>query len=40
MGDFGVAIETEGSSMQAMTKAGTFQYMAPELVESKISFSE
>ena len=35
VGDFGVAIETEGSSMEASTKAGTLHYMAPELIISK-----
>ena len=35
LGDFGLAIETEDSAMQASTQAGTFIYMAPELVKSK-----
>ena len=35
LADFGMAKETDGSSLQALTKTGTFQYMAPELVESK-----
>ena len=38
LGDFGVAVMTEGSSMQASTQAGTFEYMAPEMVESKIYY--
>ena len=35
LADFGLARETDGSSMQASTQAGTFPYMAPELLKSK-----
>ena len=35
LADFGLAKETEGSSMQASTQAGTYPYMAPELIKSK-----
>ena len=36
LGDFGLAKETVGSSIQASSQKGTWEYMAPEMVKSKI----
>ena len=38
MGDFGVSVETKDSMMQASTFAGTWNYMAPEMLKGKFKF--
>ena len=38
MGDFGVSVETKDSMMQASTFAGTWNYMAPEMLKGMSEF--
>ena len=40
LGDFGVSIETKESAMLASTQAGTWQYMAPEMLKSTVFFQD